>query len=255
MKTRQPVPDSVACHEQGLRVSAATLLADLATTGMVLIRDLDPSTSDAILHVAGLLGSLDLGIDEELLGPAVMHLRYDPAKTKPETRPAYFTSNFFPLHTDVSYVPTPPRLMLLHCAQPDPGGGGVTLMADCEAAAQQISDKDRVQLQEPVFHFLYPPRCPAGESAAHAIHEPGLWRFKHAAMRIPPARQEAVERFHRALTQVSLSLFLERGDLLIADNHRIAHGRTAFNPSPRHAPGRHIMRVYAQATLNAMTRF
>ena len=245
MSARQPMPDRVACYERGQQVSAETLHADLDDTGLVLLRNLDPSTSDAILEVASLIGTLDLGIDEELLGPPVMDLRYDPAKTRPETRPAYFTANFFPLHTDVSYVPTPPKFMLLHCSHPDPGGGGVSLMADCDAAAERISESDRLALAEPVFHFLYPPNCPAGESAAHAIHESGLWRFKHAAMRTPPSHEAPVDRFHQALTQISVALFLERGDLLIADNHRIAHGRSEFNPSPEAGPARHIMRVYA----------
>ena len=236
---------AVPTYQNGARVEAHTLLSDLDATGLVVLRNLDPSNSDAILEVANLVGTLDLGIDEELLGPVVMELRYDPRKTQPETKPAYFTSNFFPLHTDVSYVPMPPKFMLLHCSYPDPGGGGVSLMADCDAAAERISETDREALSRPVFHFLYPPNCPAGESAAHAIHEPRLWRFKHAAMRIPATHETVVDRFHQALTQVTTALFLERGDLLIADNHRIAHGRTAFNPSSVAGPARHIFRVYA----------
>lgn len=97
----------VVVHEDGARAAADTLLDELSATGIVLLRNLDPSSPEAILRVARQIGTLDLGIDEELIGPAVMDLRYDPVKITPEEKPAYFTSNFFPLHTDVSYVPTP----------------------------------------------------------------------------------------------------------------------------------------------------
>lgn len=235
----------VVIHENGERATADSLLDALSATGMVLLRNLDPSSPGVVLRVAELIGTLDLRIDEELIGPAVMNLRYDPAKITPEEKPAYFTANDFPLHTDVSYVPTPPEFMLLHCVHPDPGGGGVTVMADCDQAAALISAPERATLARSVFNFLYPPNCPVGESDVHAICESELWRFKHSAMRIPPFAESAVASFHQALMQVSITLFLERGDLLIADNHRIAHGRTAFNPVSDHGPGRHIMRVYA----------
>lgn len=240
--------------EDGAPADAHSLLETLAATGIALIRNLDPSSPEVILGVANLIGTLDLGIDEELAGPTVMDLRVRESrigadKITPEEKPAYFTSNFFPLHTDVSYVPTPPEFMLLHCAHPDPGGGGVTLLADCDEAAALISAQDRAMLSQQVFKFLYPPNCPVGESDTHAICAPQLWRFKHAAMCIPHFAESAVANFHRALEQVSVTFFLERGDLLIVDNYRIAHGRTAFNPAPHDGPGRHILRVYANRKL------
>lgn len=249
-RSDQAAARGVVIYEDGARADAETLLVALAATGIVLLRNLDPSSPESILSVANLIGTLDLGIDEELAGPTVMDLRVMDSrvgrdKITPEEKPAYFTSNFFPLHTDVSYVPNPPEFMLLHCAHPDPGGGGVTLLADCDEAGTLISRSDRATLARRVFKFLYPPNCPAGESGVHAIDAPKLWRFKHAAMRIPRFAEGAVASFHEALAEVTVPLFLERGDLLIADNHRIAHGRTAFNPAPNHGPGRHILRVYA----------
>ncbi|HET6566095.1 MAG TPA: TauD/TfdA family dioxygenase, partial [Xanthomonadales bacterium] len=53
----------------------------------------------------------------------------------------------------------------------------------------------------------------------------------------------AVEALYQALLTVSEVLLLQADDLLIVDNHRMVHGRTAFAGT-----GRHIMRCYVNPT-------
>ena len=217
----------------------------LETSGTALLRNLDPSTPDELLRVGEILGGFETGIEEELLGARIMHLRYDPVKIAPGQKPAYFTADHFALHTDVSYVPNPPRYMLLHCVHPDPGGGGSSQLADCDAAFALLDESDREVLTQKVFRFIYPPNCAVGESEPFAIREQAIWRFKYTSMRIPEFAIGAVERFHQALTDVSELLLLTRGDLLVVDNHRIAHGRTTFGRPGPGLPERHLMRLYA----------
>ena len=220
----------------------------LANDGVCWLTGLDASSPDALLAWAERLGTLDLGIAEELLGPCVMHLRYDPDKIALADQPAYFTADEFPLHTDVSYVPNPPDLMLMHCVRPDPHGGGLIQLARCIDALEHLKAEFVETLQSPVFSFLYPPACPAGASEAAAILANGHWRFKFDRMKFDNERAAAVKAFYQALLQVSWTIRLQSGDLLIVDNHRMVHGRTAFanavdELTGKHA-GRHIMRCY-----------
>jgi alpha-ketoglutarate-dependent taurine dioxygenase len=224
------------------------LASALESAGAVLLRNLDPDTPDELLRVGKILGSLEVGIEEDLLGPRIMHLRYDSAKVVPAQKPAYFTADHFPLHTDVSYVPNPPRFMLLHCVHPDPGGGGSSQLADCGVAFALLDESDHKTLSTSAFRFRYPPNCTLGESDPFPICDQALWRFKYTSMRIPEFASGAVERFHQALTKISVSLLLSRGDLLIVDNHRIAHGRSAFRTPQRGLPERHLMRLYATSS-------
>ena len=235
----------VICFEGSQPVSKELLLAGLDKTGIVLLSDIEPDSPDELLRVGQMLGSINVGIDEELLGPVVMHLRYSSDNAQKNHLPAYFTSDFFPLHTDVSYVPDPPRFMLLHCVHPDPEGGGVSILADCNKALSLLPDSDYDMIGQQVFSFLYPPNCPEGQSKPYAISGKKLWRYTHSSMCFPEEATSAVERFNQGLSDVSIRLLLERGDLLILDNHRVVHGRTAYKQGHHELQGRHIMRLYA----------
>jgi alpha-ketoglutarate-dependent taurine dioxygenase len=231
----------VICFDTSRTISKQSLLQALDIAGIVLLRGIEADSADEILRLGQMLGTIDVGIDEELLGPAIMHLRYSAEKARKNHMPAYFTSDFFPLHTDASYVANPPRFMLLHCVHPDPGGGGINLLADCDKALASLTERERGTIFRQVFNFLYPPNCPEGQSRAYAIYESGMWRYKHSSMSFPQKFADDVERFNQALIDNSISLLLERGDLLILDNHRIVHGRTVYKPGGYTLPGRHIM--------------
>ncbi len=237
--------DAVIYYGIDTFVTKLVLLADLEKTGILLLKCINPESTDELIRLGRMLGTTDVGIEEELLGATVMHLRHNPDITPKNQQPAYFTSDYFPLHTDVSYVPNPPRFMLLHCVNQDPEGGGSNLLADCNQALALLTDEERAKIRQPVFNFLYPPNCVEGQSLAYAISGSGLWRYKHSSMRFPQDTEVAVARFNQALIDVSITLLLERGDMLIVDNHRIAHGRTGFNHADPKLPGRHFMRLYA----------
>ncbi len=55
----------------------------------------------------------------------------------------------------------------------------------------------------------------------------------------------AVQRFHDALVRIALVVELQRGDLLVVDNHRVTHGRKAFQPQFGQLSERHLLRTYA----------
>ena len=110
------------------------ILSDLASHGATLLKGGNPTTEFSILDVARLLGDTELKVDKQLSGPTLMHLRYEAPKIQENQRPAYFTSDYFPLHTDLSYVEETPNFILMHCIFPDANGGGITLLSDCQAS-------------------------------------------------------------------------------------------------------------------------
>ncbi|MEA2235135.1 MAG: hypothetical protein QOD83_4951 [Solirubrobacteraceae bacterium] len=160
-------------------------MRDLGRHGAALVRGTDASSTDSMLVIARSIGRTELDIDAQLSGPLVMDLRHDPVKRVPGQRPAYFTADVFPLHTDVSYVETPPRYLLTQCVVPDAGGGGVSLVADCRRAWTLLSPNYRTTLSREIFTIAYPPNCALGEANTLSIYQPAppMWRFRLDSMR------------------------------------------------------------------------
>jgi alpha-ketoglutarate-dependent taurine dioxygenase len=192
---------------------------------------------------------VDLQIPEDLAGPPVMDLRYDSAKTSVDGRPAYFTSDRFPLHTDLSYVPLPPRILLMQCVHPGFPGEGDTLLSDCRLAQESLTIGAVRTLEGKWFRFHFPPGCQTGNSGLQSILRTSgsrkLWAFRRDGMEIPAHAQSAVQALVEALEASMIKIRLDRGDLLIVDNHRVAHGRTAFHATGN-GPARHLRRTYSQ---------
>ena len=64
--------------------------------------------------------------------------------------------------------------------------------------------------------------------------------------RLAPAQVEALELFHRITEEPGMALELELGpgEVLLASNHTIVHGRTAFEDPPEPHEPRHLMRLW-----------
>ena len=223
-------------------------LRDLVQNGVCVISGTDASAPADILRVARLLGTTDLGVTAEMSGPLVMDIRYDGTKTTADRRPSYFSCDRFPVHTDMSYVPSPPRFLLTQCVHPGGGFGGATLLADCSHAWTALPPDSQTTLSEALFTFAYPPNCDEGHTEPLAIyaatgHTP-RWRFRSDGMAYPPSAIDALNNFREALDATTVTHRLQSGDLLVVDNTRVAHGRTAF--SGVGASERHLRRVYAR---------
>ena len=64
--------------------------------------------------------------------------------------------------------------------------------------------------------------------------------------RLTPAQVEALELFRRITEEPGMALALELGpgDVLIASNHTVVHGRTAFEDPPERPRRRHLLRLW-----------
>lgn len=225
------------------------LIADIGEHGCTLLREIDPSTEEPILGIAGLLGSLALDLDAGVSFPTVMDIRQDMTARKFGDRPSYFTVDKFPLHTDLSFVTGPPRYILFHCVLPDEHGGGATLLSDCQQAISDLSSADQSVLFQPVFNFFHPADPAIGGDRNEAVYNAHdeIWRFRPDCMTIPEEAAPAVAAFGNALEKACTSLSLSAGDLFILDNHRLVHGRTEVQPYSDSSRERHLRRVYVQS--------
>lgn len=134
----------------------------------------------------------------------------------------------FELHSDESFHATPARWLLLHCWRPARQGGD-SLLLDAQQWLHQSERVLQIALRQ-----LYLP-YPCGDLPC--IDGQGRLRFNRAeilgaaharAVALSSAQAHWLERFSRDSDARAQQLALERGDLLVIDNWRFLHGRTAF---------------------------
>jgi alpha-ketoglutarate-dependent taurine dioxygenase len=150
-------------------------------------------------------------------------------------------------HTDNPYREPAPSLQLLHCIRSAGDGGGATFFLDGFALAQDIRRRrpeDFALLAAHPAPFAY--ATPTGDR--YAARTPILRvtadgevtgvRFNHRALGAVDFGPEATASWYEAYLRFAadadaperrLSLTLQPGDVVMFDNERILHGRTAFD--------------------------
>lgn len=115
-------------------------------------------------------------------------------------------------------------------------------------------------LQEP-FHFDARGQHPDGDRCQvipvyaferNAMSIIAKMEYIHSAQRfddvprLSKMQEEAIELFNSIAEEpgMALEFHLEQGDTLMASNHVVLHGRTAFADEPTSAPARHMLRLW-----------
>jgi len=144
------------------------------------------------------------------------------------------------LHIDAPNVERVPDYTSLLLLQPDPAGGGTSVIADLPAALARTSEADRAVLARPDFfegradglRGVGRPLLPF-PVLAEPIGGDRPW-IRWAAKMVDDPRNsghaEVLRRFAQAVQAQARAVTLGRGQLLIADQQRIAHGRMALGP-------------------------
>ncbi|MFF9593825.1 TauD/TfdA family dioxygenase [Streptomyces sp. NPDC014646] len=164
------------------------------------------------------------------------------------------------LHIDAPNVRRVPEYTSLLVLRADPAGGGASLLGDLRAAVARLDEADRAALREPVFfegqaqglHGVGAPRMPFPVLEDDADGQP-LWvRWAGKMLRDPrnTGRTAVLERLAAALAKSTVAVTLGRGQLLVIDQRRIAHGRTALGSQQGFADGTRRWIMQAKATFD-----
>jgi alpha-ketoglutarate-dependent taurine dioxygenase len=142
----------------------------------------------------------------------------------------------FPLHTDDSYSPAPARYVLMHCWQADPAGGGVSWVAQVDRIVA-LAPQDLIERLTTVQYTT-----PYGNARVLWRDDAQRWcvRFNRRDMigfaklrfhSMSEQKKQDLATFETLAMQCVEKVALKSGDCIVVDNHRVLHGRSAFNPA------------------------
>lgn len=151
-------------------------------------------------------------------------------------------------HTDESYRHTPPGISLFHCLQASERGGESILVDGFNAAnVLKQTDPDGYAALTTIPVFFQRLSLPDEDMQAHAKiisldvdgNLEGI-RFTDRTLPLPTVPEDLVEPLYRGIKafwnivnsdKMTYRYLMEPGDLHVFDNHRVLHGRTAFDPT------------------------
>ena len=182
---------------------------------------------------------------------AVNDLRVDP-----DTKNYLYTNRAVPFHWDGAFLPRSPHYILFHCdAAPDPQAGGETLFCDtirllAHAPTELWEEVVITYTTEKIVHYGGTFSSPLLTS--HPTLGARVLRYAEPVDDLNPVQLDIaginkddqpafIADMHRRLYDASYCCAYqwESGDIVIADNHALLHGRRAFAQETR----RHIRRV------------
>lgn len=231
------------------QIDPAWLAARAERDRVVVLRGLAPPDRAAFCLGARRLGPLlawPFGAVNEL-------------KVVDDTPNYLYTDRAVPLHWDGAFVGTPPRFLVFRCLEaPPPGAGGETVFVDTTRAWSQAPADARRRWRFWRFRYTTEARAHYGGTfeAPLVDHHPRtgevVLRFAEPVDDVNPVRVEgvgltpaeaaaALGELEAALTapEVVLELPWRQGDLAVADNLALLHGRRPFVGSR----SRHLWRV------------
>jgi alpha-ketoglutarate-dependent taurine dioxygenase len=230
-------------------IGAPTLKDWIAKERFVLLRGFAPLSTEAMMRLAKSLGTpfeWEFGAVNELVA-------------KPDAKNYIYTTGAVPFHWDGAFTGKIPHYILFSCevAPPVNGGGetifcdGARLLRDATAEQRKLWETTSITYScEKVVHyggsFTSPMivRHPASGEQTLRFAEP-VTDLNPVALEIPGMavrqREVLVSEMSALLRdpQFFVAHAWRAGDVLIADNHALLHGRNAFV----HAGLRHIRRI------------
>ncbi|QEA38242.1 DUF971 domain-containing protein [Pistricoccus aurantiacus] len=228
---RLPEADFAAALESDARL--LEMLEDLHRYGFVRVRGV-PTEEDGMQALIDRIGPLRRtnwgGIAD--------------VKSVPQAYDLTMTQRGLEPHTDNPYRDPIPGYIWLHCLTNAAEGGDSTLV-DGFKAAQRLREEapeDYACLTRLATEFFYTDQTTrlAGEGPLIELDSQGRLhrvRFSNRTERIPAHDPEVLERYYAARQrfyelitsdELTVHLKLDPGEMLIMDNYRLFHGRTAF---------------------------
>ena len=152
-----------------------------------------------------------------------------------------FDNSYMPLHWDGMYRPQIPEYQIFHCVKaPLAGQGGRTVFSNTILALQSASAEIKVCWSRVTASYQRKMEFYKSKTVSPIITQPDL--------EFTGISPEHLAAFHQTLEQALYSPDnfyaheWQTGDLVIADNFSLLHGREAFiSKSPRHLQRVHVL--------------
>jgi len=193
-------------------------------------------------------------------------------KSVPEPNDLAYTSIALTPHTDNPYRKPIPCIQLLHCIENEVKGGLSTLV-DGFAVAEYLrkNNQDLFKiLSETKVRFRFVDRTIILENWGELIELDENKKVKQVRYStrldyVPALNKKKLEKFYEARkliaelyasTKFEIRFKLEKGDLLMMDNHRLLHGRTSYdvNEGKRYLKGCYIDHDSTEGKLRHLER-
>lgn len=153
-------------------------------------------------------------------------------------------------HTECyEFSDLPPKYLALWCLEPASDEGGQTTLADLYGFLTTLTEEERTELAKRQYQFVSSAGVQdmeLGVTAEHPVLEhrdglPDVMRFSYNCVvhNDDPFLLDIRERVLTYFKENHVSIDYTRGDLLIWNNHRTVHSRTAYSDR-----GRHLRRVW-----------
>lgn len=162
--------------------------------------------------------------------PSVVMVERQPIRPVAEGRSFASSTGAAPWHTDSQlFAGSPPHLQVIGCVRPASRGGATRLVDSREILA--CVEREDPALYAELFRTRRTARFVFGDVEATTVSlAGGSVVFTHPPRAEDPIGLSLAPYVPRAtMTELSLSA----GDLLVVDNHRMLHGRTAFEDPER----------------------
>jgi gamma-butyrobetaine dioxygenase len=237
-----PTYDQVSNDTEALRV----WISHVSEYGMALLRGVpvEPGTITKVVELFSCVHETNYG-------------RVFDVRSVPNPSNLAFTTLALAPHTDTPYRDPEPTIQLLHCLVSS-GQGGDSVLVDGFRAAKELRLRDPQMFEELV---KWPVRFSWRDDETQLSAEASMIRLDAqgnvdrvryqdstmAPMRVPQERMLSFYRAYRTFSELITSprfqvfLKLEPGDLIMFDNRRIVHGRTAYSE----AGDRHLQGCYS----------
>ncbi|MEM1145848.1 MAG: TauD/TfdA family dioxygenase [Pseudomonadota bacterium] len=223
---------------------AAELVALLRASPhwLVLVTEQNPIDLDGILNVLAAMGQHNAATGGELPHISKTKIRVDSKQSARNGNVTRYsrTSDALPLHTDCSNKAVPPNLVAFAMERPDPQGGGESVMLSASDLVHDLPEDLVSLLRQPVFPFAVKKRYPILQGQGDDL------RIRYYRQQIKSALgeqcalsnnlREALDELERylELSKRSVRFAMQAGEVVIMDNQRILHGRSAMPAnSPR----------------------
>lgn len=208
-----------------------------------------PSAGERAARRNGRLGELWLAALSTAVGAPIAYRQEASGRLYQDVAPtpsnaaklsAESSTSLLDFHTEVAFHPFMPDYVMLLCLRPDHQRVAKTISAGIRMILPRLALRDRAVLFEPLFrtgidYSFGSPNGTKGNGPVMPVlygdpFDPCLTLDLDLMVGLTPAANRALRNLQAAVNEVTRSVRLDTGDLLIVDNRRAVHGRSQFTP-------------------------